>query len=231
FALTVSIPADATALANMREVRRAPDGGMVRVEFEPSPPLPTYLVAFAVGAFDTRDSRAGKVPMRLAAVSGKAALGAAGLAAGRGELIELERYFGRPYPYTKLDLLAVPAFGASAMENAGLVTFREERLLLDERAALAARVSMNSLIAHELAHQWFGDLVTMAWWDDVWLNEAFARFMADLIVQRFDPAWRFDVDRVKEASGAMREDSLLSARKIRQPIASDDDIYSAFDPI
>ena len=231
FALTVSIPADATALANMREVRRAPDGGMVRVEFEPSPPLPTYLVAFAVGAFDTRDSRAGKVPMRLAAVSGKAALGAAGLAAGRGELIELERYFGRPYPYTKLDLLAVPAFGASAMENAGLVTFREERLLLDERAALAARVSMNSLIAHELAHQWFGDLVTMAWWDDVWLNEAFASFMADLIVDAWRPQTGARLQALAGKSQVMADDSLSTARRIRQPVRSTSEAQEAFDSV
>jgi hypothetical protein len=98
-----------TAIANMREVGRRPAGALMRVELAESPPLPTYLVALAVGAFDLREGREGALPIRLVAPSGKAGLGAAALAAGRAQLVELERYFGRPYPYTKLDLLAVPA--------------------------------------------------------------------------------------------------------------------------
>ena len=137
FTVAISVPSDMVAVANMPEVRRAPDGARVRFQFAASPPLPTYLVALAVGAFDTRDGLAGKLPIRLIATSGKARLGGGALAAARGQLVELERYFGRPYPYAKLDLLAVPSFGAGAMENAGLITFREERLLLDEHAALA----------------------------------------------------------------------------------------------
>ena len=93
----------------------------------------------------------------------------------------------RDYPYGKLDLVAVPSFGAGAMENAGLLTFREERLLLDARASRGARIGSASIVAHELAHQWFGDLVTMAWWDDLWLNEAFATWMADKIVDEQRP--------------------------------------------
>src|SRR5262245_6386965 len=108
FTIAISVPPGSVALSNMREVQRSAAGAPVRFEFEPSPPLPTYLVAFAVGAFDMREGRAGTRPLRVLAVSGKAGLGAGALVAARGELAELERYFGRPYPYTKLDLLAVP---------------------------------------------------------------------------------------------------------------------------
>jgi len=231
FAVSVSAPPGSLALANMREARRSPDGALVRFEFEESPPLPTYLVAIAVGAFDLREGRAGGLPIRLAAVSGKARLGAAALAAARGELEELERYFGRPYPYTKLDLLAVPSFGSGAMENAGLITFREERLLLDDHASLAMRVGMNSIIAHEEAHQWFGDLVTMAWWDDIWLNEAFASFMADEAVDAWRPETHARLQALGAKSDVMGDDSLATARRIRQPVRSTSEAYEAFDSV
>ncbi len=231
FTVAISVPPDMVAVANMPEVRRAPDGARVRFQFAASPPLPTYLVALAVGAFDTRDGLAGKLPIRLIATSGKARLGGGALAAARGQLLELERYFGRPYPYAKLDLLAVPSFGAGAMENAGLITFREERLLLDEHAALAARVGMNGIIAHEISHQWFGDLVTMAWWNDLWLNEAFASFMADEIVDAWRPATGARLQALAAKSAVMADDALATARRIRQPVRSTSDALEAFDPV
>jgi cytosol alanyl aminopeptidase len=231
FAVSVTVPAGSIALANMREVRRETRGTQVKFEFEPSPPLPTYLVAIAVGAFDMREALAGTLAMRLAAVSGKAGLGAGALAAARGELLELERYFGRPFPYPKLDLLAVPSFGAGAMENAGLMTFREERILLDDRAALASRIGMANIIAHEEAHQWFGDLVTMAWWDDLWLNEAFASFMADEIVDAWRPATRSRLQALANKSQVMADDSLATARRIRQPVRSTSEAQEAFDSV
>jgi len=231
FAVAISVPPALTAVANMREVGRRPEGALMRFEFAESPPLPTYLVALAVGAFDDREGREGKLPVRLIAPSGKAALGAAALAAARAQLVELERYFGRPYPYGKLDLLAVPAFGSGAMENAGLITFREERLLLDEHASLAARIGMGSIIAHELAHQWFGDLVTMVWWDDVWLNEAFATFMADQIVDAWRPATGARLQALATKSQVMSDDSLATARRIRQPVRSTSEAQEAFDSV
>jgi alanyl aminopeptidase len=231
FTVAISVPNDMVAVANTREVRRAPDGARVRFDFAASPPLPTYLVALAVGAFDTRDGLAGKLPIRLIATSGKARLGGAALAAARGQLVEMERYFGRPYPYAKLDLLAVPSFGAGAMENAGLITFREERLLLDERAALAARVAMDEIIAHEMSHQWFGDLVTMAWWNDLWLNEAFASFMADEIVDAWRPATGARLQALAAKSDVMTDDALATARRIRQPVRSTSEALEAFDAV
>ena len=118
------------------------------------------------------------------------------------------------------------------MENPGLVTFREMLLLMDEKTApVKQRRAFASVMAHELAHQWFGDLVTMPWWDDIWLNEAFATWMGNKVVQQSHPEWRFDLSRRSDASGAMDDDSLISARKIRQEIATDDDIQNAFDGI
>jgi alanyl aminopeptidase len=231
FAVTVSAPQGLLAVANTREVRRSESGGLVRFEFEESPPLPTYLVAIAVGAFDARSGPAGALPVRLLADAGKAGLGDLALAAGRGELVELERYFGRAYPYSKLDLLAVPSFGAGAMENAGLITFREERLLLGDHPSLATRVGMDSVIAHEEAHQWFGDLVTMAWWNDIWLNEAFASFMADEIVDAWRPGTGARVEALALKSRVMGEDSLATARRIRQPVRSTSEAMEAFDGV
>jgi aminopeptidase N len=231
FSVAISVPPGSIALANTREVNRRPEGALVRFEFEASPPLPTYLVALAVGPFDVREARAGALAVRLLAPSGKAILGGAGLAAARGQLPEFERYFARPFPYTKLDLLAVPSFGSGAMENAGLITFREERILLDERASLAARVAMNGIIAHELAHQWFGDLVTMVWWDDIWLNEAFATFMSDQIVDLWRPATGARRQALAAKSHVMSEDSLATARRIRQPVRSTSEAQEAFDSV
>ena len=231
FTVAVSVPAGSIALSNMPEVGRRTAGAQTRFDFAPSPPLPAYLVALAVGAFDVREGRAGKTPIRLVATTGKAILGATGLATARAELAELERYFGRPFPYPKLDLLAVPSFGAGAMENAGLITIREERVLLDEHAALAARLGMASLVAHETAHQWFGDLVTMAWWDDLWLNEAFASFMADEIVDAWRPETGARLQALVAKSQVMGDDSLASARRIRQPVRSTSEAEEAFDSV
>jgi len=231
FTLAVSVPPGSVALSNMPEVGRQPNGALTRFEFAASPPLPTYLVALAVGAFDIREGLAGRVPLRLIATTGKAVLGGPGLATARAELGELERYFGRPFPYPKLDLLAVPSFGASAMENAGLITVREERVLLGDRAALAARLGMAILIAHEAAHQWFGDLVTMSWWDDLWLNEAFASFMADEIVDAWRPETAARVQSLASKSQVMGDDSLATARRIRQPVRSSSEAQEAFDSV
>jgi alanyl aminopeptidase len=144
----------------------------------------------------------------------------------------LGRYFDRPYPYPKLDVVAVPNFGAGAMENPGFVTFREELLLLDpEHASTAARRAMAGTMAHELAHQWFGDLVTMQWWDDLWLNEAFASWMSDKIVDQWRPESHARVLALGNKSAVMEEDALATARKIRNPVRSTSEAEEAFDAI
>ncbi len=206
------------------------------VRFAKTPPLPSYLIAFAVGPFDYVDAgRAGarKIPIRIVTPRGKA--GQASYAVKTtGPLLErLEAYFGIPYPYAKLDQLAIPqtvTFGA--MENAGLITWSEHILIApsSEETINFQRVQA-SINIHEMAHQWFGDLVTLAWWDDVWLNESFATWMADRTLVEWKPEWHEDARRVQDTANVMFEDVLVSTRKIRQEIASDDDIVNAFDPI
>ncbi|HEY4231769.1 MAG TPA: M1 family metallopeptidase, partial [Thermoanaerobaculia bacterium] len=238
WSVTLRIPKGTSAVSNTLPASdKEEDGGRLRVvRFAKTPPLPSYLVAFAVGPFDYVDAgKAGarKVPIRIVTPRGKASQ-ATYAAQTTGPLLErLEKYFGIPYPYAKLDQLAIPqtvTFGA--MENAGLITWSEHILIApaSEETVRFQRVQA-SINIHEMAHQWFGDLVTLAWWDDVWLNESFATWMADRTLIEWKPEWHEDARRVQDTSNVMYEDVLVSTRKIRQEIASDDDIVNAFDPI
>lgn len=234
FQLTLTVPEGLTAVANTPELRRreSPASGLVSYEFAPTPPLPTYLVAFAVGPFEIRQGARDPVPIRLVTLPGKSRLGTLALETAREELGILADYFGVAYPYAKLDLVAVPEFGAGAMENAGLVTFREELVLLDEaRASLDAKRGLWGIMAHELAHQWFGNLVTMKWWDDLWLNEGFATWMGAKVVERAKPAFGVDLERVSDKQWVMGVDMLASARRIRQPVRGSSEALEAFDGI
>ena len=241
FELTLTIPAAQFAAANTPVERtiELPDG-LQRVSFMPTAPLPTYLVAWTVGPLDVvmgptiapHAGRAVPIPLRGIAARGQGARLPHAL--GRtGKFVEaLEDYFAIPYPYAKLDLVAVPDFAAGAMENVGLITFREWLLLLDaERATEGQRRAFAYVLAHELAHQWFGNLVTMPWWDDIWLNEAFATWMGNKITRELHPEYRVELGELVSAQRAMRLDSLGSARSIRQPIETNHDIKNAFDSI
>ena len=232
--LTIHAPKGAIAVSNTPVASEATGADGRTFVFAPTKPLPSYVVAFGVGPFDVVDAgTAGrnKVPIRVIVPKGRGA-DARWAAESAGPILEqLERYFEIAYPYEKLDHLAIPQI-AWAMENAGLVTYPSNVLLArpaDE--TIAFRRSLASLCAHETAHQWFGDLVTMAWWDDVWLNEAFATWMASKVVARWKPEWNEEVERVADRSRAMAADSLVTARRIRQPIESNDDIENAFDTI
>ena len=234
--VTLRIPKGTTAVSNTPVASETEEGGLRVVRFGRTPPLPSYLIAIAVGPFDYVDAgRAGakKTPIRIVMPRGKSAQ-ARYAAQTTGPLLErLEAYFGIPYPYEKLDQLAIPqtvTFGA--MENAGLITWSERILIAPpaEETINFQRVQA-SINAHEMAHQWFGDLVTLAWWDDVWLNESFATWMADRTIIEWKPEWHEDVRRVQDSSNVMFRDVLVSTRKIRQEIASDDDIVNAFDEI
>jgi len=193
--LTLRVPAGLTAVSNTSVAAEAPAGeGMKEVRFRQTRPLPSYLVAFGVGPFEIKQARpAGKkrVPVRIIAPRGRAHE-AAWAARVSPEILEgLEDYFGMAYPYDKLDVLAIPftvQFGA--MENVGLVTFREALVLTrPENDRVARRRAYAAVAAHEFAHQWFGDLVTTAWWDDIWLNEAFATWMTPKIIEHWQPSW------------------------------------------
>ncbi|MBI4701408.1 MAG: M1 family metallopeptidase [Deltaproteobacteria bacterium] len=240
FEVTLVVPAQGQAVANTRELGRAADReGLVRVRFVPTEPLPTYLVAFAVGPLDIVPGapvppsavRPWPLPLRGVAVRGRGPELGYALAHTGPILAALEDYFGIAYPYDKLDIIAVPD-KSGAMENPGAMTFREWLLLFDERTApLAQKRAFAFVVAHELAHAWFGDLVTMPWWDDIWLNEAFATWMGNRAVASWRPEYEGEVALLRAVHSAMEADSLASARQIRQPIGSHDDILNAFDAI
>ncbi len=227
------------AYANTRELRSEDLGdGLKRVVFAPTENLPTYLIAFAVGPLDVVEAtvpptaiRADPLALRGLAARGKGDQLGYALRHTAAMLEVLESYFATPYPFDKLDLVAAPDFSAGAMENAGLVIYRESLLLLDEDAPLSQQRRFATVHAHELAHQWFGNLVTMPWWDDIWLNEAFATWMAHKTVHAWRPEYHSDRNVLAGALRAMSTDSLDSTRRIREPVETGHDILSAFDGI
>jgi alanyl aminopeptidase len=240
FDLRITLPEHDVAVANTAQVKSVQaDKGWKTVTFATTKPLPTYLVAYMVGPWDTNVAadippspwRKQPLPLRGIAAAGQAHR--MGHILGETPVIirTLEDYYGFGYPFDKLDLAAVPDFSAGAMENAGLVTFRDWLLLLDPDSAQRYVQGSFNVTAHELAHQWTGDTVTMTWWNDLWLNEAFATWMQQKVTEKVHPEYRADLDRVKGAEGAMANDSLVSARKIRQPITGNGDIQTAFDSI
>jgi alanyl aminopeptidase len=231
--MTLHVPNDNMALANTPELSESKEpNGMKTVRFKVSQPLPSYLVAIAVGPFDAVDAgRVGATPLRVIVPRGKSAQ-AADAAATIPRLQKLlEGYFGIPFPYEKLDSVIMP-LGDFAMENAGLITYPDSTLLADPATeSIDHKRELAEIAAHEMAHQWFGDLVTTAWWNDTWLNEAFATWMERKITGELHPDWHLDVAEVDARLGAMGKDDLASTRSIRQPIAGNDDIANAFDDI
>jgi len=238
--VTLTVPRAATVVGNMPIVEEVPAGPTTkRVRFAPTPPLPSYLVAFAVGPFDTRTTSLAPGPQRAAplqvgavALHGRARDTGYALAEAGAVIAEQERYFGVGFPFPKLDLVAAPDFQSGAMENAGAITFRDSRLLVDDNVTpVGVRIAVTEVIAHEIAHQWFGDLVTMRWWDDLWLNEGFATFLATRTLRAVRPAFEAELAAANSTSKVMSADSLSSARRIRQPIETTHDITNAFDGI
>ena len=215
------------------------EDGFKRLTFKTTKPLPTYLVAVAVGDLDVvehnaipaSDIRDVEIPLRGIATKGKGKDLNYALANTASILATLEDYFGIPYPYEKLDIVAVPDFAAGAMENAGLITYREQLLLLGDKPTLDQQRSYARVHAHELAHQWFGNLVTMPWWDDIWLNESFATWMADISMNKWNPEFGFERAMVRSGHNVMNRDVFIDTRQIREPIKSNGDIESAFDGI
>jgi puromycin-sensitive aminopeptidase len=233
WAVRVELPPGTAALSNGREVRREPGGAGEVVTFAETPPLPTYLVALVAGpmaACDEEKVRA--VPVRTWAVPEKVDLTAFGQEAAVAVLPRLEDYFDVPYAFGKLDQVGLPDFEFGAMENAGLVTYRETALLLDPAtASLPVRKRIAEVVTHELAHQWFGNLVTMRWWDDLWLNESFATWMAYKIVAGWKPEWRIWLDFDQGKAAALGLDALRSTHPIHAEVRNPEDMGEAFDLI
>jgi alanyl aminopeptidase len=240
FDISIIVNSDHIAVSNTPIIsEKKTEAGRKTLTFATSKLLPSYLVAIAVGPFDVIEGedikangqRESAIPLRGIATRGKGQQLKFAVEHTKEIILALEDYFDYPYPYTKLDLIAVPAMGNSAMENAGAITYGEQLLLLDENSRVEQIRGFYSVHAHELAHQWFGNLVTPKWWNDIWLNEAFATWMAATILDRIYPGEHYMDDQIASTASVMSQDSLMTARKIRQEIESHGDINQAFDGI
>jgi puromycin-sensitive aminopeptidase len=232
FAVTLIVDSALTALSNGAAVEELDLGnGKRQVTFAETMPMSTYLVAFIVGQFElTPAVDVGGVPLRIACTPGKLHLSPFALEAGAFALRFLEDYFEIPYPGGKLDHVAVPDFAFGAMENLGCVTYRETALLVDSTASSRLELQrVAEVIAHETAHMWFGDLVTMKWWNGIWLNEAFATFMEMTTVDHFRPEWDIWTAFGAGRSAAMITDGLESTRPVEFPVGRPEEADAMFD--
>jgi alanyl aminopeptidase len=241
FDIELTVPADEVAVANTRQTaeKKSSDGKWKTLTFATTKPLPTYLVAFAVGPWDVVDAppipandiRRNPLPLRGIAPRGKGKKLAWVLGETPGVIKFYEDYTRQPYPFDKLDLLGAPDFSAGAMENAGLIVYRDALLLIDDSTPADRYRAVFNVNAHEIAHQWYGDLVTVPWWDDIWLNEAYATWAQRKATLALKPEYFGDMEALEARLNTMKNDSLLTARKVRQPINGHGDIETAFDGI
>lgn len=238
FDVTLTVPARDVAVSNAPVAAEAPArAGLRRVRFATTEPLPTYLLFLGVGPFDVvtppplppNEVRDRPLPVRLLAPRGHG--GELGFAAeATAALVPwLESYFGIPYPYAKLDQIALPEFAWGAMENAGAISYRSQLLLDSAATSEADRRDIAAIMAHELAHHWFGDLVTLPWWTDTWLNEAFATWMGGRAAARFRPDWNVPGEELARLDEVMQTDATAAARAIRQPLQAMAEVGGQFD--
>ena len=234
FDISMTIAAGDMAISNGAQVADTPgpDAGTHTVRFATTPKMSTYLVALLVGDFVCREGASDGIAIRVCATPDKKDLTGFAMEAAQYEVKFFNDYFGIKYPFGKLDIIGIPDFAAGAMENAGAITFRERMLLVDEAtASIGVRKAVASVIAHELAHQWFGNLVTMKWWDDIWLNEGFATWAANKPLAAWKPEWQMDVNAAEETQTALGLDVLRSTRAIRTKVETPAEINEVFDPI
>lgn len=224
--LTITAPEGFKVASNTPVESQSKSGNLVTRVFRQTPPMPSYLLALVVGDFDVTPIEGLSVPGVI--YSPKGTGGDTGFAASvtPGILSALEDYFGSKLPYEKLDFVAVPDFSFGAMENVGLVTYRTELLLRGDTASGSAAANTVNTIAHELAHMWYGNLVTMEWWDDLWLNEAFATWMASKIVDDMYPQYESNLQ-LPQAS-AFGADAVAQSRPIRKEVKTDEDVLDGF---
>ena len=240
FTLSITAPETDVVYSNTPETSAVEvEDGWIKHQFAKTRPLPTYLVAFGAGPYDVVVAKdippnsVRKTPLELRGFTAK----------GYGERIKyglngtepilraLEEYFGTPYPYEKLDLIAAPEYAFGAMENPGAIVYREYLMLLDEDSPLRQKRGYNRVHSHELAHQWFGNLVTPVWWEDIWLNEAFATWMGNKAIDTAYPDENYDRVTLNASLGAMNIDSLSTTRKVREPLARSENVMDQFDGI
>ena len=234
FKLTVRARSDLSVISNMPLESEKKEGGKKTVSFYKTPKMSTYLLYVGVGKFEEDRNRHNQTELYAASVTKPDGRIKTGLAfeAAQKSLEFYEKYFGINYDLPKLHLIAVPEFAYGAMENWGAITFREILLHADKDTSTSTKKSIVEVIAHEIAHMWFGDLVTMKWWDDLWLNESFATFMAYKVVDSAYPQWNIWQDFVKNSTGgAMARDALNSTHPIEAKVRSPEEIEELFDEI
>ncbi len=233
FDITAVAPTGMVAISNQKVVSDKPGAdGKHTVRFATTAKMSSYLAALVVGNFEYVEGEADGIPIRVYATTGKKDMGKFSLEAAEHILTYYDKYFGIKYPYGKLDLIALPDFSAGAMENTGCITFREVILLIDEKqGSVELKKEIGDVIAHEMAHQWFGDLVTMKWWDDIWLNEGFATWMSSKPMQAWKPEWNYKLDNVADTGQTMNVDSLANTRPIHQDADTPAQIQELFDGI
>jgi aminopeptidase N/puromycin-sensitive aminopeptidase len=234
FDITLIVDRADTAISNGRLIAdvSGPGADKHTLKFSTTAKMSTYLVAMAVGDFQCSEGSADDIPIRVCGTPDKKPLQAAALRYA-GEILKYyNQYYGLPYPFGKLDVVGVPDFEAGAMENTGAIFYRESALFIDDNhSSVRSHQEVFEILAHEMAHQWFGDLVTMKWWDNIWLNEGFATWMALKPSQALHPEWNATLDAVRATSGALIVDSLENTHPIRVRAETPEEINELFDSI
>jgi aminopeptidase N len=234
FDVSLVVDAGDTAISNGPIVSDTPGpiAGKHTLKFLATPRMSTYLVAFLVGDFQCSAGESDGVAIRVCSTPDKVALTPFSVEFASKVLHYYNNYFGIPYPLKKLDLIALPDFEAGAMENFGAITYRETDLLLDEKtASVGAKRRVAVVVAHEMAHQWFGDLVTMQWWDNLWLNEGFATWMENKAVAAQYPEWKMEQIVASDAGDTLNLDAQPTTRPIRAKADTPEEIDQMFDGI
>ncbi len=234
FDVSVVADKDMSAISNAKVLSDTPGPGPGKhtVKFATTAKMSSYLVALAVGHFEYVEGEADGIPIRVWGPPGTKADDSYALEVSEWCMKYFNQYFGIRYPFEKLDMIGLPDFSAGAMENTGLITYRQAELQLDDkRASVGLHQRVAVVIAHEMAHQWFGDLVTMQWWDDIWLNEGFASWMETKAIGAWKPEWHFELADVEDTSATLNADSLKNTRPIHQAADTPAQIQELFDGI
>jgi aminopeptidase N/puromycin-sensitive aminopeptidase len=234
FDIQLTVDKGDTVISNTNAISDTPGPvlGEHTVKFATTPKMSTYLVAFLVGDFQCVSGESDGVPIRACATPDKVAQGKFAVSAAEFVLHYYDTYFGIKYPMPKLDMIAIPDFEAGAMENFGAITYRETDLLIDEKtASVGAKKRVGLVVAHEMAHQWFGDMVTMQWWNNIWLNEGFATWMENKPTAAWHPEWKVPEDVAVDLDRTLDLDAGRTTRTIRANADTPEEINEMFDGI
>ncbi|HEY7887166.1 MAG TPA: M1 family metallopeptidase [Steroidobacteraceae bacterium] len=230
FQLTATVPADWATIGNMPVARRAVHGKLATTTFERSPRMPSYLVEFTAGDLKEVSATSGKERFGVWAIAGHESEGIVALANAQQILADYNDYFGYPFPLPKLDSIAIPGGFSGAMENWGAITYNSQTLLISKGSSISDRQTVYSIQAHEMAHQWNGDLVTMGWWDDLWLNESFASWMSAKETDLRNPSWKWWEQEDVNKENAMDADAQVTSHPIQVHVTDELQAANAFDP-